>query len=238
MFTKSKNNTTFNVVSDGQNDEFWTKYFDNWEQSTFDTFDKFINPNKYMIDFGTWIGPTVLYNVSKFKKVIGVEADKLSYNSICANIQANNWNENQVKIINKAMYKCTGFVNFGKNQFLQNSRENDSTSQIYDSSTETNNSYQIPSISVFDLLNQENISPSDIALIKVDIEGGEEFILQDLLQLYIDHKVPLFISLHYDWWSDKSSIFQEPLQSQLKQCSIETDYFIKDPFGCIYLHNL
>jgi FkbM family methyltransferase len=232
LIQKHKNSTYFNVVLDGQNDEFWTKYFNNWEEHSFNIFDMFANSNKYMLDFGTWIGPTVLYNVTKFKKVIGVEADKLSFQTISSNIKANNWNEDQVKILNKAIYNESGFVSFGKNLFLQNSRENDSTSQIQ---SKNQNSYQIPSITVSDLLVQENISPQDIALIKVDIEGGEEFILQDLLQLYIDYKIPLYISLHYDWWKNKESIFQEPLASLLQTCNISSDYFIQDPFGSINL---
>ena len=49
-----------------------------------------------------------------------------------------------------------------------------------------------------------NINPNEISLIKVDIEGGEEFILNDLFILNAKYKMPLYISFHYDWWKDKN----------------------------------
>jgi beta-1,4-mannosyl-glycoprotein beta-1,4-N-acetylglucosaminyltransferase len=59
-------------------------------------------------------------------------------------------------------------------------------------------------ISFFGLIKNYNINPNNISLIKVDIEGGEEYILDDLFSFYFIYKIPMYISFHYDWWKDKN----------------------------------
>ena len=53
-------------------------------------------------------------------------------------------------------------------------------------------------------IDNNNINPSEISLIKVDIKGGEEFILNDLYYIHKKYSIPLYISFHYDWWKDKN----------------------------------
>jgi hypothetical protein len=54
-------------------------------------------------------------------------------------------------------------------------------------------------------------------LIKVDIEGGEEYILNDLHELYNVYHIPLYISFHYSWWQNKDLDRFEWLTSGQKQ---------------------
>jgi len=61
----------------------------------------------------------------------------------------------------------------------------------------------IQTIDLSHLIQDYNINTYDISLIKVDIEGGEEFILNDLYHLYSTYHIPLYISFHYDWWNNK-----------------------------------
>ena len=89
-------------------------------------------------------------------------------------------------------------VNFGKNTFLAGSQLNDSTSHIQDPS---NSTFEVKSICLSALFSSYNIDGKDVALIKVDIEGGEEFILDDLFNL---KGIPLLISFHYSWWKNKN----------------------------------
>lgn len=44
---------------------------------------------------------------------------------------------------------------------------------------------------------------ADLALIKVDIEGGEEFILEDLHAAATGRQIPLYVAFHVDWWDNK-----------------------------------
>lgn len=195
----TKNNQTFSVLNT-VNKHFWAIYH-NWENETFTVLDRFSDKSKTVIDIGSWIGPTVLYNSQRYKQVVAVEADRLSLEELKANIKINNIKN--VKIVPNAIYNKQTTVYFGKNLVLKNSRENDSTSQIHLSSSDKN-AYPVQTTTLTELF--KHIDPSDIALVKVDIEGSEEYILEDLLLYNKLYKLPMFISFHYTWWNNKEKL--------------------------------
>lgn len=81
---------------------------------------------------------------------------------------------------------------------------NDSTSQIYDNDELSNHCYLINTITVENIIDDNNIDPNEISLIKVDIEGGEEYILNDLYNIHKKYNIPLYVSFHYEWWKNKN----------------------------------
>lgn len=196
-----------------RNINFWKDVFPIWEEETFNIFDKFLDKNKVFIDIGGWIGTTCMYGGRKSKEVFVVEADTESFSYLTKNCKANN---NNITCINKAIYNQSDIdISFGKNKFLQNSSLNDSTSQIY-----TENSadcYTIQCIRAKDLIKRCNIDITNISLIKVDIEGGEEHILNDLYELYNVYHISMYISFHYSWWQNKDLDRFEWLTSGQKQ---------------------
>ena len=196
-----------------RNINFWKDIFPTWEEETFNIFDKFLDKNKVFIDIGGWIGTTCMYGGRKSKEVFVVEADTESFSYLTKNCKANN---NNITCINKAIYNQSDIdISFGKNKFLQNSSLNDSTSQIY-----TENSadcYTIQCIRAKDLIKRCNIDITNISLIKVDIEGGEEHILNDLYELYNVYHISMYISFHYSWWQNKDLDRFEWLTSGQKQ---------------------
>lgn len=66
------------------------------------------------------------------------------------------------------------------------------------------NSYLKDTITIDSILKQNNVSPTDISLIKVDIEGGEENILYDIFNIHDKYNVPVYIRFYYSQWSDKN----------------------------------
>ena len=185
-----------------ENLNFWKKIYPTWEPDTFAIFDKLLKKNKVFIDIGAWIGTTSMYGCRKSKHVYSIEADNLSIKDLSLNL-SNNCIDNNYTIINKAVFnEDNTTINFGKNIFMKDSKMNDSTSQIINK----NSSYstQVKTITIDSILKKYNIEPSSISLIKVDIEGGEENILNDLYYLYKNHKVPIYISMHYEWWKDNN----------------------------------
>jgi hypothetical protein len=61
--------------------------------------------------------------------------------------------------------------------------------------------YPIKTITINSLIKQYNIH--DVSLIKVDIEGGEEFILDDLYHVKLELDTRVYVSFHYSWWKNK-----------------------------------
>lgn len=231
MEVNKKSTKFFINTLDTQNLNFWENIYNlTWEDETFDIFDQYSNIEKIIIDLGAWVGPTVLYNSNKFKHIYAVEADKKSIECLKNNILINNF-EN-ITIIPKAIFNTNGTVFFGNNKFRSDSCPNDSTSQIQ---KKNDNTYEIESITINKLIQEYKINISDIAIIKVDIEGGEEFILKDLIELYLECKIPIYVSFHYNWWVNKKNL--DDLNYLFEKCETNVEniinYVNSNPFGSI-----
>ena len=176
--------------------------------------------NKNILDIGAWIGTTVLYQADKFKQVFCVEADSEALKELRSNVNLNELT-NIVIIVPKALYKTTGTVRFGPNtQF--GDELNLSTSQIKQEDASGANEVQsdvVESICLFDLIQEYKID--NLALIKCDIEGGEEAIMEDLLNYCLKEKVCCYLSFHYDWWSDRNIERFDSLFSRFKSPLVE-----------------
>ena len=196
----NKRNKSFHVQLDGSpRDDFWLEKYLNWENETFDVFDSYVKPNTTVIDIGSWFGPSVLYLSSLGAKVIAVEADRESVEVLKNNI---NLNKFQVKIIHKAIYKYNTGVYFGENAFRNDNMNVNlkaNTSQIVSENC-TVIKYQTESITFDELLQYVD---TEISLIKVDIEGGEEHILRDVLNFCSKYNVPAYITFNLSWWSEE-----------------------------------
>jgi len=221
----TKNNETFFIPLGGQNNSFWESHYNGWEPETFDVLDAFLTKESIFIDIGAWVGPITMYASRKSKEVYSVEADSRSMCFLQKNCRNNC--EDNINFIHKAIYsKSNENVLFGKNSFLPGSTLNDSTSQIL-SGIEGAEGYSITTISFPELIRR--INPKDISLIKVDIEGGEENILDDLFSFYDTHSVPMYISFHVDWWKNKDLTRFENLKKYIPQIQ-------KDPFTSILFY--
>lgn len=181
--------------NEGPNYNFWLEHFPTWEDELFVLFDRFLRKDKVCIDIGGWIGLTCIYASRKSKHVYVVEADPGSVKELKQNCSHNCDN---VTIIDKAIAVKSGETVFmGKNKHISSAVLNDSTSQAYD--TPVDGSYAVTTISIDSLLPEYSIS-----LIKVDIEGGEEDILEDLYRVHKSTNAPLFVSFHLCWWKDQN----------------------------------
>jgi FkbM family methyltransferase len=205
---------------------FWKNIYSQWENETFEIFDKYLSKDKIFIDIGGWIGTTSMYGSRKSKHVYSIEADNKSINDMMNNLKINC--TNNYTLINNAIFNIDNIkIKFGKNIHLENSKMNDSTSQIYSDDTITNEYYLAETITIKNIIEKYQINTSEISIIKVDIEGGEEYILNDLFDIHIKYNVPLYISFHYSWWKDKNLDRFDFLSSNIK------NNIISNPFTSI-----
>jgi len=217
----TKNDQIFFIPKNDPSINFWENAYNNWEPETFKIFDNYLSPDKIFIDIGAWIGTTCMYSSRKSKEVYSVEADPISITYFQQNC-INNCNGN-VKIIDKVLYsESNKLINFGINTFL-NGKLNDSTSQINDTGE------LIQTISFNDLV--KDLNGLDISLIKVDIEGGEENILNDLFAFHDLYDTPMYISFHVDWWNNKDLTRFKGLEkyvSKIKENPFISIFFYKN----------
>jgi FkbM family methyltransferase len=205
MIEIQKNNEIF-LIKNNENDQnllFWKNIYSTWENETFSIFDEFLDKNKIFIDIGGWIGTTSMYGSRNSKYVYIVEANNNSCKDMKLNLEINC--NNNYEIINKVVYNIDNIkLKFGKNTFLDNSKINDSTSQIYENDEITDEFYIIETITVKSIIENNNININEISLIKLDIAGGEENILNDIYEIYKKYNIPLYVSFHYTRWKDSN----------------------------------
>ena len=198
-----KNDQVFLIEKEGNSNlSFWEDTYAEWEYDAFAIFDQLLDKEKILIDIGGWIGTTAMYGSRKSKFVYCVEADNESFRDLSKNMATNC--EQNYMLFNNAIYNVDDVdIAFGKNLFFDHSRMNDSMSQIHDRD-DSADCYRIKTITLGRMISSTGTDPSRISLIKVDIEGGEENILDDLFEIRRKYRTPLYISFHYDWWKDKN----------------------------------
>lgn len=191
-----------------------------WEPFTFETFNRLKDNNKVAIDIGGWIGPTTIYLSKIFKEVITIEADNVAFESLSENIK-DNFCDN-VTLYNRAFHNSkTNNVLFGINSFKFEPTFGSSTSQTKLQSDDDTD-YLIDTINIFDII--KDIDPNSIGLIKVDIEGGDEDVFEELITVGSKYGWKIWISFHYEWWRDKNvNRFEHliPLIKKLTRDNIE-----------------
>lgn len=217
-----------------ENHIFLKNSFPNWEKETFQVFRRFANPEKTVIDVGAWIGLTAIWLSKHFKNVICIEADILSVKTLQNNLKSSDCDN--CSIIDKAIYSEKTKIIFGNNKF-NNSQLNSSMSQIKSSIT-SQQDYECETITLQEIL--QNVEGQDIGLIKVDIEGGEEHILRDLITNFKERNIPTYISFHYSWWNNKNiDSFTDLLNSipvyneSFIRITNPVDYIKRNPFCSI-----
>lgn len=179
-----------------------------WEENTFHILDHYQNHDKIYLDIGAWIGPTVLYSANKFKKVICFEPDPIAIERLNENLSVNSFHN--ITVITKALSDKNSISQFGGNGELGNSMSTllvglDNKEDFYHNYGEEGflsyeerkrDIIQVETLTIETALSMHNIDPTNVGLIKMDIEGGE-IILIPAMQTFLDtYKPNLYISLH------------------------------------------
>ena len=70
--------------------EFWGEVNKgSWEPDTFARFRKGLDKETTLVDFGTWIGPTLLFGAQLARRAFGIEADPAAFAGVTQNVNIN-----------------------------------------------------------------------------------------------------------------------------------------------------
>jgi FkbM family methyltransferase len=177
---------------------YFQSVFPIWEEETFRAFEQVKRKDKAALDIGAWIGTTAVWLSHHFSKVICIEGDQESVKSLESNLQCSNV-KNAV-IVKQPIHSISGKdMYFGPNKYVDDWAHslNLSTSQIKDTVSSPLD-YNVKTIALSDVPFID-----DVGFIKCDIEGGEEFIIGDLIQFCKDKDSPILISFHQTWWTNR-----------------------------------
>lgn len=215
-----------------------------WEDNTFETFNYVKNPTKNAIDIGAWIGTTTIWLAKNFKNVLAIDADSVAVKALEANLKTSECFNTQ--ILDKPIHSVNTKVIFGTNQYdplYQSEGLGASTSQIKDGGF-IDSDYTLETITM-DQLNQ-SFPFSEVSFVKVDIEGGEELILEDLIKNAKKYNWELWISFHCDWWKDKNidrfnGLFDDAIDIRIDNLTNKVhswdviDLIKSNPFASLYI---
>ena len=175
---------------------FWTDHFPNWEDETKSFYKRYCLPNRTVLDLGAWLGPCVFIALANnIKHVYAVEGDPANAYALNKNCHRN-YVADKVTIINRCLhYKDQELFDFGNSLMTQDSSTRSFGGEVKVSST-----------TLIKLLDQYQIDLAELALIKVDIEGSELYLVDDLSKLASSLQMPIYFSMHPTFWPKFSDV--------------------------------
>ena len=216
----SRNNYKFNV-NPTDYEKFWEQFSnESWEKNTTDIFDRYIDRNTVYIDIGAWIGPTLLYAAQLANRSIAIEADPIAFKRLTENLSMNykeKWYTN-ISLINKVVSKKSGNIRFGSQ-----STGGDSMSSLL--WADQNTTWEIEAITPEEIFSDSDLKSNKV-FVKIDIEGGEFTMLDELKEIFAKKNVCIFLSLHNKYL--KQSLVQKYKNNNywLRWFSIRRDFVL------------
>lgn len=186
---------------------FWVSLTNGeWEPEMFDVMDKCLTPSSVVFDIGAWVGPVTLYASKMCGWCFSVEPDPQAYVTLQRNVIRNGL-EN-VTTHNTAIMGYNGDVNLGVCGNLGDS----GTSWALDKKQ-----FPMPCITLSRLAERHKLERVDF--VKIDVEGAEESIVQDLEFFEKFHPI-VHLSIHDSLCKDvekaKEAIWE--LRSKYTHC--------------------
>jgi len=183
---------------------FWKQYKESfWEPHTYDIFKNYLRADKDYIDIGCWVGITCFFaREIGARRIWAVEANPLTCDLLKTIIKQNqllnNMNLENICITDRD----NTLVNFGGSK---NEANTSSASSI------KGNNWQIASSKLCTYIEKDNIE--NYNFIKIDIEGAESLIHEDLIELSARKDLCIYLSLHPPFWTDKEQSAQRFLET-------------------------
>lgn len=162
--------------------DFWTGDFPSvFEPCTMKWIRDEADPSKSFLDIGAWVGPTTIWAAQFYRSVHAYEPDPVAFKYLEANCNFN--------VPNNMTPNNLAITSDGKpvNLLSQGNLGNSMTSLVSGSTT----GHQIESYSL-----QLALSLGDFGAMKIDIEGGEILLIDEMVRLLSPNPIPLIFSFH------------------------------------------
>ena len=189
MIKIERNNTSFFINENTIFLDWFTKRYPTWEPQTFKVLDDFLVPDKSFIDIGAHIGLVLLYVAPKVKRTIGVECDHVAFDSLEKNVECNDFKD-RVHLEHAALYNSNSEIYVGGGE----RKAQWGGSGIAITNSDDSRSKKVSGITIDSLI--EKYDFNDCGLIKIDIEGGEAYVMDNMKGFFESQKPNMYISIH------------------------------------------
>lgn len=211
------NGKTFDVVPEPA--DYWGWVSNGSGREHWEMMDRFLRPEHTFVDIGAWIGSYSLYASTIAKRVAAFEPDPIAFAILEKNIAG--WN---IAVHNAAVTLRGGLITLGSAVLgASTTRQNLSAGGTIGEATVT---FDAPSVSLHTIG-----LALDPMFIKMDVEGGEEELLQDF-EFFEQHRPIVMLELHPFWWKDPAKMQDTLLRLiSLYPNSVRADGFAGQKFN-------
>lgn len=162
-----------------------------WERHTFDIIDYFVSSTNLALDIGCWAGPLSLYMAAKGANVLCIDPDPVAHQALLNNLDLNPELRTRIRPFQVAIAPNDQNV-----QLYARKAYGHSSTSLLKRTRDQITSSQAEGCTL-DRFTQ-NAQINKIDFIKMDIEGGEFVILDDLIRTLKKYDFPtLYLSLHF-----------------------------------------
>jgi FkbM family methyltransferase len=187
----------------------WMDFWDRvegarWEEDTLNIFEWYLSRDKasVLVDFGSWIGPSVLWGGLFASRVYSIEPDPVSFSTLVANINANPETAAKTSVFWRCIAPKDGEVDMAGS-----GESNTRMVGVLDSRfLKAGSRWTVPCLTLPNFIAEQRIDVSHLQLIKMDTEGTELWLLPSLrpwLESLKDKKPAFWLSVHSPFWLDK-----------------------------------
>jgi FkbM family methyltransferase len=179
----------------------WGTIARGWEKDSLQSIHYFLSragPKSVYIDFGSWIGPTVLYASKYAGQIYSLEPDPGAYRELYHNIHANPSIAAKTYVENLCISDST-------KPLTMYGHQGNSMSSLFESNEKdkpTRISWDVQCTTLDKFVESHDIEPASIGLIKVDTEGAEARIFKQLRPWILKHKPTMLLSIHVFQYPD------------------------------------
>ncbi len=164
---------------------FWKKFANGWEPDTERIYQSVVKPGSTVLDIGAWIGPTLLFALAcGAGKIIALEPNPKSYLAIKKMLDLNPQIAAKITLLDQAISNKPGVSKMG----LVEGESDTSTFGIQGDEVE------IQTTTISNLFGRHGLDKID--LIKIDIEGAEGLLADEIAMLSQRSGQKIHLSLH------------------------------------------
>ena len=190
--------------------DFWNRVNNGqWEHETLWIIEYFLSPTRHpgavYVDFGSWIGPTVLYAGQFASKVYSLEPDPLSFSTLNANINLNPLVAAKVSLYHECIAPKAGVLE------MAGSGESNTrlTGTLDEKFLKAGTRWKVNCRTLPQFIEEEGVDMANLRLIKMDTEGTELWLLPSL-RLWLESlgegkKPAIWLSVHSPFWKDQET---------------------------------
>lgn len=183
-----------------------------------------LRPEHTFIDLGAWVGSHSLYASTIAKCVVAVEPDPVAHAILLQNLEAlPGTHVHRIAITGHEGTVTLGSAFLGASTTRTN---HDAGGGI--GAWEDGHQFEIPCQTLRSFFKSEGP-----AFIKIDVEGSEESILQDI-EFFAEHKPTVYLECHPFWWKNEQAtwecirkigkLYKQTLNLQMKPVDLDNSY--------------